>query len=135
MTKRSNDKDGDEDPIDELFDNITKIFSSIFGIPLNTNKGRPNHLVDKNSSSEQKVIKHIHEKDEYIEVIYDIPGIDPSTVLLKVKDKKLYLYARNDKEIRDITELPHPVKDKIKNWEYRNGILIVTLEKKKKLFK
>ncbi len=133
MDKNKRDKDREEDPIDELFDNITRIFSSIFGIPLNQAPSR--HIVNKEENEKEEIIKHVREMGDNIIVIYDVPGVDPSTIILKVKDNKLYLYARNNREIRDVTELKTLVKDKIKSWDYRNGILEVVLEKKKGWFK
>ncbi len=130
LPRDDKDKDKNEDEfINDLFENITRIFSSLFGIPIPTQNPRRINKVEE--EKREKVIKNILEKENEFYIYYDIPGVNPDTIILRIKDNKVYLYARNAREIRDITELPKPVKNKIKSSNYRNGILEVIIEKKR----
>ncbi|MGQ4892904.1 MAG: Hsp20/alpha crystallin family protein [Candidatus Njordarchaeia archaeon] len=120
--------DKDDEFIDELFENITKIFASLFGIPIPKQEVWSNEEIS--IQEQEKVMKHIHEEKDKIYIYFNIPGVDPNTIVLKIKDNKLFLYARNAREIRDVTELPKKGKKKIEKWDYRNGVLEVEIVKK-----
>ncbi len=117
-------RDDRDDPFDDLFREIERMMNDMMG-------GNVDMGVDTGTSgfgSETHI--DIHEDDETIRVIADLPGVEKSDINLKCDGEMLTISAVSDhREYDERISLPARVDERSAKATYNNGILEVTLEK------
>jgi len=79
----------------------------------------------------EPLVDVMDEKDRVV-VIAELPGIDKDKLDIRIKDNKLIIRARGkDRKYYKEIELPAEVKPETAKARYRNGVLEITIEKKK----
>jgi HSP20 family protein len=122
---RDDDRD---DPFDEFFEEIERMMNEMmsgnaeFHVEHDTTRGQ--------STSGQSVHTDIHETDEELRVVADIPGVEKSDIDLQCDGTVLNLHAAaDDREYRERITLPGPVDEHSASATYNNGVLEVTFER------
>lgn len=98
-----------------------------------TYRAKPGAKAPEEVEVREPFVDVFYEKEdgEYVKVMADIPGVEEKDIKINIEGKKLTLSAETlrRKYHKDI-ELDYPVESEFKT-NYRNGILEVTLTKKK----
>ena len=103
------DRDDDEDPLGGVFDAIDQVTDGI------EDRGEP---VD------------IHEYDDRITVVADIPGVARDDIALECDGRNLAIHvAREPRPSRKRVDLPAYVDDGSMETSFNNGVLEVTLDR------
>lgn len=122
---RDDDRD---DPFDEFFDEIERMMNEMMGPNANLhfeqNSGR-----DRNQGG-HNVHLDVHEHDEEIRVVADIPGVEKSAIDLQCDGKSLHLEAGNGKRrYSERVSLPGRVDEHSASATYNNGVLEVVFDR------
>jgi HSP20 family protein len=79
----------------------------------------------------EPLVDVIDEKDRVV-IVAELPGIDKDKIDIRIKDNKLIIKARNkDRKYYKEIELPAEVRPETAKARYKNGVLEITIEKKK----
>ena len=123
---RDDDRD---DPFDEFFEEIERMMNEMMGgnaefhFEHNASRGSAN-------TDSSNVHLDIHETDEEIRVVADIPGVEKDAIDLKCDGETLRLHATGeDREYNEHISLPARVDERSASATYNNGVLEVTLER------
>ena len=72
----------------------------------------------------------IHQEDDHVLVLVELPGVAKENVKLKVEDRRLWLLAERGKTIyRKEIDLPEDCSVEHMNWDCSNGILKVRFDR------
>ena len=83
-------------------------------------------------SEEREPLVEVHEEDNKVTVIAELPGVDKEDIDVRVVDNKLIIKAKGkDRKYYKEVELPEDIKPETARAQYRNGVLEVTIERKK----
>ncbi len=122
--------DDREDPFDEFFEEIERMMNEMMGgnaeFHFEGNTGTPA------TAGEDRTDVHydVHETDESVRVVADVPGVEKSDIDLKCDGSTLYVQAGgNGREYSEHVSLPARVDEHSADATYNNGVLEVTLEK------
>ena len=111
-----------DDPFDDIFREIQRMMNDVMGM-----QGEPMEFGD-NMSTDTHV--DIHEYDEEILVIADLPGVEKSAIDLQCDGRTLAISATGEnRRYEERVRLPSPVDETSATARYNNGILEVTLER------
>lgn len=85
-------------------------------------------------SEEREPVTDVIETDEEIVVVAELPGVEKNKIDVKIEgDNKLIIKASDtNRRYRKEVDLPAPVDPSSSKASYKNGILEITLKKKKK---
>ena len=96
--------------------------------PQKTSSGR------KGFSEERKPLVDIIENHNNVAITVEVPGVEKEDINLDIKDEKLEIKVdRHDRKYHKVIDLPCNVKPKTTKATYKNGVLDIEIEKKKKL--
>lgn len=117
----------DDDPFDEFFDEIERMMNEMFG-------GNAHFHFEHNSGglpdSTHDVHMDVHESEDELRVVADIPGVDQDDIELKCDGETLMLSATGtDRSYNEQFSLPVHVDEHSASATYNNGILEVTFER------
>ncbi|WP_122090508.1 Hsp20/alpha crystallin family protein [Halalkalicoccus subterraneus] len=111
-------RDDRNDPFDDIFREIERMMNDVMGGGVEVN--------DAGFGSDTHV--DIHETDEEIRVIADLPGVEKEDIGLTCDGKALTISAANDRrEYDERVTLPGQVDEHSARATYNNGILEVVL--------
>lgn len=119
---------GRDDPFDELFRELERMMNEMMG-------GRADVRVSTGGDSGFGSDTHvdIHEHDEEIRVIADLPGVEKDDIQLQCDGRTLTIRAANDRRQYDEhIDLPVPVDERTAQATYNNGVLEVVLDREER---
>ncbi len=120
-------RDDPRDPFDELFREIERVMNEMIGG--STNVGFS--TADPGFGSDTHV--DVHERDEEIRVIADLPGVEKEDIRLKCDGRVLTISADSDRRTYDERiDLPARVDETSARASYNNGVLEVVLEREER---
>lgn len=118
-------RDDPRDPFDELFREIERVMNEMMG-------GTTDINFQTTTQADFGGDTHIdvHEQDDEIRVIADLPGVEKSGIQLKCDGRILTISAESDRRSYDErVELPARVDERTARASYNNGVLEVVLER------
>lgn len=107
----------DDDPFDDIFDAFDRFVDDLFGT------GPPRDERPIVSASGVKV--DVHEREDEIEVVADLPGAQVDDVELSCDGEVLEIVTDDH---RSTVDLPTPVDETSAEAAFNNGVLSVSLE-------
>ncbi len=121
-------RDDRDDPFDEFFREIERMMNQMMG-----GQGEFRFQHDSSvggSGSVGDVHFDVHEADDEVRVVADIPGVEKEAIDLKCDGRTLTVDASGDqREYHERVNLPATVDEHAANATYNNGILEVTFER------
>ena len=127
---RDDDRD---DPFDEFFDEIERMMNEMMGSNANFQFDRIDQSGGGQSSggnSNRDVHLDVHETDEEVRVVADIPGVSKDDIDLKCDGTTLYIEADGgDRQYRERVDLPSRVDEHSASATYNNGVLEVSFDR------
>ena len=83
-------------------------------------------------SEEREPLVEMHEEDDKVTVIAELPGVEKEDIDVRVVDHKLVIKAKGkDRKYYKEVELPEDVKPETARAQYRNGVLEIVIEREK----
>ena len=115
----------DDDPFDEFFEEIERMMNEM--MDANGEFGRSNG--PSADGPARSVHVDVHEADDELRVVADIPGVSKDAIDLKCDGTTLYVEAESDaRQYRERIDLPSRVDEHSANATYNNGILEVSFD-------
>ncbi|WP_276270728.1 Hsp20/alpha crystallin family protein [Haloarcula litorea] len=117
-------RDDDDDPFDEFFREIERMMDEMMGSEGDVH-------IDRNGPTEGADLHvDVHETDDEIRVVADIPGAEKDAIDLKCDGTVLTIDAGTaTKEYHERLTLPSRVDEHSASATYNNGILEVTFDR------
>jgi len=115
----------DDDPFDEFFREIERMMDEMMGSEGNVH-------IDRDSATNGGADLHVdvHETEENVRVIADIPGVEKEAIDLKCDGTVLTIDAgSHDREYHERLTLPSQVDEHSASATYNNGILEVSFDR------
>ncbi|MEF8814058.1 MAG: Hsp20/alpha crystallin family protein [Halovenus sp.] len=120
------DDDRDE-PFDDFFDEIERMMNEMMG---SNAEFRFEHTSGTDRSDGRDVHTNIHESDEEVRVVADIPGVEKEDIDLKCDGQTLSIQAAgDDREYSERLSLPARVDEHSAAATYNNGVLEVRFDR------
>jgi HSP20 family protein len=121
---RDDDRD---DPFDDFFQEIERMMNDMMD---GNAEFHFQHNGGKEPDSGRQVHLDVHETDEAVRVVADIPGISKSDIDLKCDGTTLYIDASADgRDYRERVDLPTRVDEHSADATYNNGVLEVSFDR------
>lgn len=123
----------DDDPFDDFFDEIERMMNEMLGgnaeFHLEQGSGvGPSPGGDR--GTETDIHLDIHEAEEELRVVADIPGVEKEAIELKCDGKTLTLDATgDDRTYSERIDLPAAVDEHSASATYNNGVLEVVFQR------
>ncbi len=115
-------RDDRDDPFDDLFREIERMMNDMMG------HGSVDFEADAGFGSDTHV--DIHETDDELRVIADIPGVNKDAIDLKCDGETLTISAESDhRQYDDRITLPDRVDEHSASATYNNGVLEVVFDR------
>jgi HSP20 family protein len=117
-------RDDRDDPFDDLFREIERMMNDMMGgkVDMQVDTGTTGFGADTHVD--------IHEDDELVRVIADLPGVEKNDIDLKCDGEAMTISAASDhREYDERISLPARVDESSAKATYNNGVLEVTFEK------
>ncbi|SDJ25097.1 HSP20 family protein [Halovenus aranensis] len=119
-------RDDRDDPFDEFFSEIERMMNEMMA-------GDGDVHFERNTPGSQDTASDvhldIHEGDDEVRVVADIPGIEKEDIDLKCDGRTLHLDATGDgRTYREQISLPVPVVETSAQATYNNGVLEVVFD-------
>jgi HSP20 family protein len=123
----------DDDPFDEFFDEIERMMNEMLGgnaeFHLEHDPG-VGPAAGRDDRDETDIHLDIHEADEELRVVADIPGVEKEHIELKCDGATLTLNASgSDRRYSERIDLPAPVDEHSASATYNNGVLEVVFQR------
>jgi HSP20 family protein len=117
-------RDDRDDPFDEFFREIERMMNEMMGAEGDVH-------IDRNATPDGGNLHvDVHETDEEIRVVADVPGVDKDAIDLKCDGTALTIDATSDqREYHERLSLPARVDEHSASATYNNGILEVTFDR------
>ena len=119
--------DDREDPFDDLFSEIERMMNEMMGgnAEFHFEGGTGGH-----TDGGRDVHMDIHESDDEVRIVADIPGVDREDIDLQCDGTTLNLRAAgNNREYRERVSLPATVDEHSASATYNNGVLEVVFDR------
>jgi HSP20 family protein len=121
---RDDDRD---DPFDEFFEEIERMMNEMME---GNAEFRFEHGSDAPQNGSADVHFDVHETDESVRVVADVPGVEKEAIDLKCDGTTLYVDATGDgREYRERVDLPTRVDEHSADATYNNGVLEVAFDR------
>ncbi len=117
-------RDDRDDPFDDLFREIERMMNDMMGgnVDMQVDTGTAGFGADTHVD--------IHEDEELVRVIADLPGVEKNDINLKCDGESMTISAVSDhREYDERITLPARVDESSAKATYNNGVLEVTFEK------
>lgn len=117
-------RDDRDDPFDDLFREIERMMNDMMGgnVDMQVDTGPAGFGADTHVD--------IHEDDDLVRVIADLPGVEKNDINLKCDGETMTISAVSDhREYDERITLPARVDESSAKATYNNGVLEVTFEK------
>jgi HSP20 family protein len=116
----------DDDPFDEFFNELERMMNEMLG---GNAEFRFEHEPGDAGSSHD-IHMDVHETEEKLRVVADIPGVEKEDIELKCDGETLTLEAvGTDRTYSERVSLPSPVDEHSASATYNNGVLEVVLDR------
>lgn len=116
-----------DDPFDEFFNEIERMMNEMLG---GNAQFHFEHSTGDVSGSTHDVHLDVHESEEDLRVIADIPGVTREDIELKCDGKTLMMSASGeDRQYSEQISLPATVDEHSASASYNNGVLEVVFER------
>jgi len=122
------DRDDRDDPFDEFFQEIERMMNEMMG---DSGEFRIQHGASEAQSGDAGHDVHVdvHETDDEVRVVADIPGVEKEDIDLRCDGETLTIDAAGpDREYRERLDLPTRVDEHSASATYNNGVLEVTFD-------
>ncbi|MXR52461.1 Hsp20 family protein [Halovenus sp. WSH3] len=124
---RDDDRD---DPFDEFFDEIERMMNEMMGPNANFHFEHNSGRAGESDHGGHDVHLDIHERDDEIRVVADIPGVEKEAIDLQCDGETLQLDAGNgERRYSERISLPGRVDEHSASATYNNGVLEVVFER------
>lgn len=124
---RDDDRD---DPFDEFISEIERMMNEMMGGDASFHFEQSTSTSTNTAGDSGSVHMDIHESDDEVRVVADIPGVDKEEIDLKCDGQMLHLDAASDvREYREQVSLPVPVDEQSAQATYNNGVLEVVFDR------
>ena len=121
-------RDDRDDPFDDIFREIERMMNEMMGDDFDMRVERGGGSDSTGFGTETHV--DIHEADESVRVIADLPGVEKEDIDLKCDGEVLTISAASDhREYDERVRLPAQVDEHSATATYNNGVLEVQFEK------
>jgi HSP20 family protein len=123
----------DDDPFDDFFDEIERMMNEMLGgnaeFHLEHGSG-VGPSAGRDDRGETDIHLDIHETDDELRVVTDIPGVEKENIELKCDGSTLTLDASgSDRRYSERIDLPAPVDEHSASATYNNGVLEVVFQR------
>ena len=116
-------RDDRDEPFDDLFREIERMMNDMMS------GGNVNFESNVDSGFGSDTHVDVHDTDEEIRVIADLPGVEKANIELECDGKTLTISARSDhREYDERVSLPRRVNEHTASATYNNGVLEVVFE-------
>jgi len=123
-------RDDRDDPFDEFFDEIERMMNEMMGPNANFEFEHSSGRSRERDRSGQNVHLDIHEHDEEIRIVADIPGVEKNEIDLQCDGETLHLEAgSSERRYDERISLPGRVDEHSADATYNNGVLEVAFER------
>jgi HSP20 family protein len=122
------DRDDRDDPFDEFFEEIERMMNNMMGgnADFRVRQGGPSTGADRGGHDAHL---DVHETDEEVRVVADIPGVEKEDIDLRCDGETLTLRAGGEtREYEERVSLPTAVDEHSASATYNNGVLEVTFD-------
>jgi len=117
----------DDDPFDEFFDEIERMMNEMMG---GNAEFQFEHGSGRDPAGGTDVHTDIHETEQSVRVVADVPGVRESDIDLKCDGRTLTLRAAgDDREYSERIPLPTRVDEHSADATYNNGVLEVAFDR------
>lgn len=124
---RDDDRD---DPFDELFDEIERMMNEMMGPNASANFRVEHSGSSGGGRAGRDVHVDVHEAEDEIRVVADVPGVDRDAIDLQCDGETLSLEAAGpDREYSERITLPSPVDEHSADATYNNGVLEIVFDR------
>ena len=124
---RDDDRD---DPFDEFFEEIERMMNEMMGPNANFHFEHNSGRRRSHEDSGHDVHIDVHEHDDEIRVVADIPGVEKEAIDLQCDGDTLQLEAGNgERRYSERVSLPGRVDEHSASATYNNGVLEVVFER------
>ncbi|SDR26241.1 Hsp20/alpha crystallin family protein [Natronobacterium texcoconense] len=122
-------RDDRDEPFDDLFREIERMMNEMMnGADTNVNFDSPGPSNSENGFGADTHVD-IHDTDEKIRVIADLPGVEKDNIELECDGKSLTISASSDhRQYDERVDLPRRVNEHTASATYNNGVLEVVFE-------
>ncbi|MFB6229413.1 MAG: Hsp20/alpha crystallin family protein [Halobacteriales archaeon] len=113
----------DDDPFDEVFREIERLMDEMMGVDADIE-------TSVKTGGESNTHADVHEYDDRIVVIADLPGVEKDDIELKCDGRIVSIHASSDARSYDErVRLPSRVNEHSAEATYNNGVLEVTFDR------
>ncbi|WP_336327235.1 Hsp20/alpha crystallin family protein [Halovenus sp. HT40] len=124
---RDDDRD---DPFDEFFDEIERMMNEMMGPNANVHFEHNSERGRDRDQGGHDIHFDIHEHDDEIRVVADIPGVEKDAIDLQCDGKTLHLEAGGgERRYDERVSLPSRVDEHSASATYNNGVLEVVFDR------
>ena len=114
----------DDDPFDDFFDELERMMNEMLG---GNAEFRFEH---ETADTGQTIHMDVHETDDELRLVADIPGVEKDDIELKCDGETLTLEAiSTDRTYSERVPLPSPVDEHSASATYNNGVLEVVFQR------
>ncbi|MFC4448879.1 Hsp20/alpha crystallin family protein [Halorussus aquaticus] len=122
-------RDDRDDPFDDLFREIERMMNEMMGDDFDMRVERGENGGGQTGFGTETHVD-IHEADDVVRVIADLPGVEKADIDLKCDGETLTISAASDhREYDERVRLPAQVDEHSATATYNNGVLEVTFDK------
>jgi HSP20 family protein len=128
---RRDDRDDRDDPLEDLFDQLEQMMNDVMGQGnVDFDVGFEAGPAGPGAGFGADTHVDVHETDDQVRVVADIPGVDKEAIDLKCDGEVLTIRARaGDREYDDRVTLPTRVDEHSATATYNNGVLEVAFDR------
>jgi len=113
----------DHDPIDDILREIERVMNEMMGDDVHIDRGGA-------AGFGSDLHLDVHEEDDQLRVVADLPGVEKDAIDLKCDGKVLTVSAASDRrDYEDRVRLPTRVDEHSAAATYNNGVLEVTFDR------
>jgi HSP20 family protein len=122
--------DDREDPFDDFFEEIERMMNDMMGGNAQFRFEHGNAAGGDAGGGRSAVHYDVHETDETVRVVADVPGVEKSDIDLKCDGTTLYVRAGADgRDYSERIDLPARVDEHSSDATYNNGVLEVAFDR------
>lgn len=123
-------RDDRDDPFDDLFREIERMMNEMMGDDFDMHVERNGTTGGGQTGFGSETHVDIHESDDVVRVIADLPGVEKNGIDLKCDGEMLTISASSDhREYDEQVSLPSQVDEHSASATYNNGVLEVQFDK------
>ncbi|MEF8774991.1 MAG: Hsp20/alpha crystallin family protein [Haloarculaceae archaeon] len=123
-------RDDRDDPFDEFFEEIERMMNDMMGEAGEFHIEGSGSFGEERADGGSEVHWNVHETDEDLRVVADLPGVEKEAIDLRCDGETLTIDAPGSgREYHDRIAFPSPVDEHSADASYNNGVLEVAFER------